>query len=158
MKKSLPIFVSALAFLASPVVAQNQVIEPSKDFNIILNHTLQFVKTKRNFDFKNAPISEVSGYIDLAARENWNRLIDAGVVKNKTFRSWSVKHIESDARLSYAAKDVTISEALEALCSQTKNIAIFDETGLIIVPDTIIIDQKCYKQIVKRVYVKSCKI
>lgn len=128
---------------------------PPVERKIILENSSQFLRTERNFDLNNASLSEVMGYIEIAAREHWNRLADAGVAKNKTFRNWKIRYVESDKRFTYVAKSTPIVVALEALCASNNTISIFDESGMILVPDSIILDKDRYQLVSKHVYVKK---
>lgn len=122
---------------------------------IISQNTILFLGTKRNFDLKDVSLVEAMNYIELAAREHWNRIADAGKIKNSTFRNWKVKCVELNDSLSYSAENVTISAALNELCSTARTIAVFDENGLTVIPDFIVLDKNQYGLLSKKIYIKK---
>ncbi|WP_200269181.1 hypothetical protein [Luteolibacter pohnpeiensis] len=131
--------------------------EADSNEEIVVENGKAFLNVRRNFDFNGTPLPEVIDYIRILAAEHWNRLIESGRVKNAHVQKWKIKSVDLDVNFSFTSNNSLISEVLDKLCENIGAIAVIDETGLIIIPNSIFLDKDKYENISKQIYYKKIK-
>jgi hypothetical protein len=132
-------------------------LEPGKNDLNMMEVMSPVLRQESKFSLKGASLADSLNYIELIGKENLATQVAAGSFPAALWRSWKTRLVDSETKVDLGKNHISVQHALDVLCEKFSVSVVIGNSGMIIIPDEIILDMTKCQKVGSKTYVISGK-